>query len=145
MKRVKIDSWKNANKSALIQACLSVLFCIVYTYAIMFLTGGEEFVGKQPTQETVNGIRHDVVLVVCGILAGLIPMIMLRYTKAKFLGLYLPMSVSYYLIIMFLCVLLVIDSNFDLITYALTSVPIGSFVGTIIAVLINQYKGARAS
>lgn len=140
MKKIKIDSWKNANKSALIQAGLSVLFCVIYTYVIMIFTRGEEFVGKQPTQEIVNGIRHDIVLVLCGILAGVIPIILLRYTDSKFLSLYLPMSIIYYFVIMLLCVLFVIDDNFDLITYALTSVPVGSCIGTVFAILINLYR-----
>ena len=33
-----------------------------------------------------------------------------------------------------------IDDNFDLLAYTLTSVPIGSFIGTIIAILINLYR-----
>ena len=140
MKIIKIDSWKKANKSALMQATLSVLFCIVYTYVVMIFTKGEEFVSKQPTQEIVNGIRHDIVLVICGILAGLIPIILLRYTESKFLSLYFPMSIIYYFVIMLLCVLFVIDDNFDLITYALTSVPIGSCIGNVFAILINSYR-----
>lgn len=140
MKMIKVDSWKNANKSAIIQAILSVLFCIIYTYVIMIFTGGENFVGKQPTQEIVNGIRHDVVLVICGILSALIPILLLKCEKAKFLILYLPMSIIYYFVVMLLCVLFVIDSNFDLITYALTSVPIGSFTGTLISILINLFR-----
>lgn len=141
MQRVRIDSWKNANKSAIMQAVLSALFCIIYTYVIMIFTGGEEFVGKQPTQEIVNGIRHDVVLVICGILSGVIPIVLLRYEKAKFLTLYLPMSIIYYFVVMLLCVFFVIDDNFDLITYALISVPIGSFIGTTISVLFNLFRG----
>ena len=143
MKIIKIDSWKKANKSALVQALLSVLFCIVYTYVIMFFTRGEEFVGKQPTQEIVNGIRHDVVLVVCGILAGLIPILFLRYKNAKFLISYLPMSIIYYFVFMFLCVGFIIDDNFDLIIYALIPVPIGSFIGTVIAIFINRFNNRK--
>ena len=68
----------------------------------MFLVGGEEFVGKHPTQEIVNGFRHSYVLGVCGILAGLIPITLLRYSNTKFLRLYLPISIVYYFIIMLL-------------------------------------------
>ena len=85
MRTIKIDSWKKANKSALIQGLLSVLFCIAYTYIIMLFTGGEEFAGKQATKDIINGIRHDVVLCVCGVFAGLIPLLLLRYANAKFL------------------------------------------------------------
>lgn len=136
---MKITSWNGAVKSALIQAFLSVIFCIVYTYLIMIFTGGEEFVGKHPTYEVVNGIRFDMVLIICGMLASLIPIILLRYGKADFLLLYIPLSMIFYFFIMFLCVLFVIDDNFDLISYALSSVPAGSFFGTIIAILINRH------
>ena len=56
---------------------------------------------------------------------------------------YTPTSLDtgiYYFVVMLLCVLFVIDDNFDLIAYTLTSVPIGSLIGTIIAILINLYR-----
>ena len=143
MKTIRIDSWKNANKSALVQAFLSALLCIAYTYIIMLLTGGEEFVGKQPTQDVINGVRHDAVLLICGVLAGLIPLILLRYAEAKFLISYLPLSSVYYTIMILLCALFAIDDNFDLITYALLPIPIGSFAGTAIAILINCFVNRK--
>ena len=143
MRTIKIDSWKKANKSALIQGLLSVLFCIAYTYIIMLFTGGEEFAGKQATKDVINGIRHDVVLCVCGVFAGLIPLLLLRYAIAKFLISYIPLSSVYYIILILFCVLLVIDDNFDLITYALLPIPIGSCVGTAIAILINCFINKR--
>ena len=139
MRIIRIDTWKKANKSALIQGLLSALFCIAYTYIVMIFTGGEEFVGKQPTQDMINGIRHDTVLCVCGVLAGLIPLMLLRYEKAKFLILYTPLSAAYYVMMVLLCVLFGIDDNFDLITYALLPVPIGSCAGTAIAILVNYF------
>ncbi len=139
MKTIRIDSWRKANKSALVQALFSALLCIAYTYIIMLFTGREEFVGKQPTQDVINGVRHSVVLVVCSILAGLIPLMLLRYTKAKFLISYIPLSSAYYVILILLCVLFVIDDNFDLITYALFPIPIGSFTGTAVIILMNHF------
>lgn len=139
MKPIRIHSWEDANRTALTQALVTVVFCILYTYIIMGFTGGDEFVGKQPTQVVVNGIRHDVVLVICGILAGFIPIILLRYTKAKFLIMYLPMNVIYYFILMFLVVAFIIDDNFDLIVNALLPVPTGSFVGMVIAIIMNCF------
>lgn len=140
---MKIDSWKKANKAALKQAAICVLFCIVYTYAVMFLTGGEEFISKQPTESVINGIRHDVVLIVCGMLAALIPIICVRYTNIKFLLLHIPMGVIYYIVILFLCVLFVIDDNFDFLAYAIISLPAGAVAGTIIAVIINQIRNYK--
>ena len=109
----------------------------------MFFTDGEEFVGKQPTKEMINGIKYNVVLVVCGIVAGLIPIMLLKFTKLKFLCLYLPMSIIYYFIIMLLCVLFVIDDNFDLINYALVPIPIGSFVGTVVAMAFHYCNNIK--
>ncbi len=135
-----INSWKAANKTAFIQAFLTVILCVVYTYVITFLTGGEGFVEKHASHETLNGISHTQALVCCGCLASLIPIIMLRVSKIKFAWLYVPMSLLYYLALMFICVGFIIDDNFDLIVYAITSVPVGTLSGMIIAVLINLFK-----
>ena len=141
MKIIKINSSKTANKSALLHAFLSVLICVIYTYVIMIFTDGEEFIGKDITRDVINGIRHKDVLVVCGILVGLVPIIFLRYTDIKFLALYYPSRVLYFLAIIFVyAYIFYCPSIFDLISFVTSSVPIGSFVGTVIAVLINQYK-----
>ncbi len=144
MKTIKIDSWKKANNSALVQVVVSVLVCILYHFIIYILTGGEEFVGKQPTKEVINGIRYDVVLIVCGVLAGIIPIVSLKYKNIKFLFLYIPLSILYYFVIMFLVICIIEDYNvFDLINYAITSIPIGSLIGTVIAIIINTIKNRK--
>ena len=144
MKTIKIDSWKKANNSALVQVVVSVLVCILYHFIIYILTGGEEFVGKQPTKEVINGIRYDVVLIVCGVLAGIIPIVSLKYKNIKFLFLYIPLSILYYLVIMFLVICIIEDYNvFDLINYVITSIPIGSLIGTVIAIIINTIKNRK--
>ncbi len=135
-----INSWKAANKTAFIQAVLTVILCVVYTYVITFLTGGEGFVEKHASYEALNGISHTQALVCCGCLVSLIPIVMLRVSKIKFAWLYVPMSLLYYLALMFICVGFIIDDNFDLIVYAITSVPVGTLSGMIIAVLINLFK-----
>lgn len=144
MKTIKIDSWKKANNSALVQVVVSVLVCILYHFIIYILTGGEEFVGKQPTKEVINGIRYDVVLIVCGVLAGIIPIVSLKYKNIKFLFLYIPLSILYYLVIMFLVLCIIEDYNvFDLMNYAITSIPRGSLIGTVIAIIINAIKNRK--
>lgn len=140
MKNYLIDSWKKANKMAFVQALLSVIWCVVYTYVITFLTGGEGFVEKHASYETLNGISYTQALVGCGCMMALIPIIMLRFSKLKFACLYVPMSLLYYLALMFICVGFIIDDNFDLIVYAITSVPVGTLSGTIIAILISLFK-----
>ncbi len=145
MNTLKIDTWRNADKSALIQAGFSVLFCVVYTHVIMLLTGGEEFVGKDITQETISGIRHDVVLAVCGILEAIIPIIFLRYSAVKFLCLNIFLTAMYYLIIMFTYVCIIDCWNiFDLITFAVIPVPIGYFAGVLVSILINSIKSRKS-
>ncbi len=138
--KLKIISWNSSLKSALIQSFLSVVFCIVYTYVISIFTGGEEFVGKHPTYKAVNGIRYDVVLIICGVMASFIPILLLRYSSIKYLLVFIPLSILLYIVLMLLCILFVIDDNFDLISYAVSSVPIGSAVGTLCAIIFNQIK-----
>ena len=73
----------------------------------------------------------------CGVFAALIPIFLLRYDSLKYLFVYIPLSGALYIFLMLLCILFVIDDNFDLIFYALSSVPIGSAVGTLTAIVIN--------
>lgn len=135
--KLRISSIKTCGKSALAQSILSVIFCIVYTYIVLILTNGEEFVGKADTYEMINGIRYDFILIMCGVFAALIPIFLLRYDSLKYLFVYIPLSGALYIFLMLLCILFVIDDNFDLIFYALSSVPIGSAVGTLTAIVIN--------
>lgn len=138
--KFKIISWKTSLKSALMQAFLSASFCIIYTYIILIFTGGVEFIGKADSYEKINGIRYDVVLLICGMMASLIPILLLRYNSIKYILLFIPMSILFYIVLMLLCVLFFIDDNFDLINYALSSVPIGSAVGTLVAIIFNLVK-----
>ena len=138
--KIRIISWKSSFKSALLQAFLSAFFCVIYSCIVLWLTGGEGFIGKVATHEEINGIRHDVVLLICGIMASFIPILLLRYKSIKYLLLFIPMSILFYIALMLLCVLFVIDDNFDLISFALTSIPIGSAVGTFVTIIFNQIK-----
>lgn len=138
--KFRIISWKVSLKSALMQAFLSAFFCIIYTYIILILTGGEEFIDKADSYEKINGIQYDAVLLICGIMASLIPILLLRYNSIKYLLLFIPISILFYIVLMLLCVFFFIDDNFDLISYALSSVPIGSAVGTLVAIIFNLLK-----
>ena len=137
--KLQIDSWKSAVISACFQAFLSVLLCVAYSYIIFLLTGGRWFINKDISHEVINGIRFDVVLAVCGVLESLIPIILLSYNKVKFLILYIPVSIVFYLALMFFC----IDSSFDVLNYAILPVPIGSLAGTIAAVIITTYRNLK--
>lgn len=141
--KLKITSWKGSVKSALMQSLLSMLFCVIYTYIILFLTGGEEFIGKAHTYEEINGIRHSFVLVICGIIAALIPIILLRYDSMRYLLAYIPLSIMFYIGLSILIVVFIIGNNFDMIGYALSSVPIGSGGGTLVALIINTFNNKR--
>ncbi len=144
MKAIKIDTLEKTNKSALVHAVSTVLFAIVYSYIIMFLTDGEDFVGKDTTQKVINGIRHDVVLVICGAFSGMIPITLLKYSKIKYIPLCVVLSIIYYLMILFFYLLVSNPNNvFDLITFATTSIPIGYFIGVIIAIIINTIENRK--
>lgn len=139
MKRFNIHSWKSSIKYAFIIALFEALFCISYTYFIMFLAGGENFVGKGPAITEINGIKHNVVLAMCGILSFFIPLIMVKYKSFKHSLLYILLSVLVYFILMMLCVVFVIDDNFDLLSYALL-VPIGLLCGNFVLIIVEKVR-----
>ncbi len=138
-----VTSWKKALISALTQALLAVIIGIIYADIVAALTGGQEFVGKVTYQKEINGIRHDVVLVICGIISASIPILLLRYKHIKHLFAYIVSVFLFYFAFVF-CVVLYIDdvvyNIFDYITDALTTVPIGLLVGIVIAAIFKREK-----
>ncbi len=142
MLNLKIDSWEKSVKTALKLSLFTVICCVIYTYVIVAFTGGETFVSKQPTEEVINGISHNMTLILNGVVAALIPILLLRYESGKYLLAYIPLSILFYLAIMFLCVF-IIDDNFDLLLYAIFTTPIGMLSGTVVAVIINVVKTKR--
>ena len=141
--KICVTSWKKALISALIQALLAVIIGIIYSDIVAALTGGQEFVGKVTYQKEIGGIRHDVVLVICGIISAVIPILLLRYRHIKHLIAYIFSVFLFYFAFVF-CVVLYIDdvvyNIFDYITDALTAVPIGLLVGIVIAAIFKREK-----
>ena len=143
MKKLHIYSDKSACISALVQAFLSVLLCILFTYIVLRLTGFEEFIGKDGKEEIINGIRYDVVLCIGAVVSAFVPILLLRYNEIKYLFLFLLSSVMFYVIILFLVVLFLIGGSFDFINYATTSFPVGAGMGTVIAIIINTIENRK--
>ena len=142
-KKIEIVSWKKALISALLQALIAVIMCIIYSNIIAFLTGGQEFIGKADQYKEINGIRQDVVLVICGVLSAAIPILLLRYKRIKHLLLYALATFLFYvtfIAFVVICIDDVIYNIFDYILNALTAVPIGLLVGIAIVVVFNKIK-----
>ena len=143
LKKMTIISWKSAFVSAFFQALSAVIIGIIYSDIVAVLTGGQEFVGKVTYQKELRGIRHDVVLAICGIVSGAIPILLLRYKHIKHLIAYVFSVFLFYFAFVF-CVVAYIDdvvyNIFDYITNALTAVPIGLLVGIVIAVIFKRKK-----
>lgn len=141
--KFRIISWKKALISALIQALLAVIICILYSNIIAALTGGQEFIGKASEYKEINGIQHDVVLVLCGILSATIPVLLLRYKQVKYLVLYIFSTFLFYIVFfafVISCIDDVVYNIFDYIYNAITAVPIGLLIGIAIAVIFNKIK-----
>ncbi len=139
----KINSWEQSAKRAFISAFVFVVFCLIFTYVVMIFTGGQTFIGKAHNYETINGISYNAVRIVCGVLAGLISAFMMRCNCAKFLLLYIPLNIIFYLILTFLTITSVFGNNFDFLGYAIFPVPVGIVCGMAVAVvlgIINQHK-----
>ena len=142
-KKLEIVSWKKALISALLQALLAVIICIIYSNIIAFLTGGQEFVGKVDQHKEINGIRQDVVLVICGVLSATIPILLLRYKRIKHLLLYVLATFLFYVsfvAFVVLCIDDVVYNIFDYILNAITAVPIGLLVGIAVVAVFNKNK-----
>ena len=143
MKKLRISSYKTASISALVQAFLSVLLCILFTYVVLRLTGFEEFIGKDGKEEIINGIRYDAVLCIGAVVSAFVPILLLRYNSIKYLFSFLLLSILFYVIILLLVVIFLIGGSFDFINYATSSFPVGAGVGTVVAITINTIKNKK--
>ncbi len=142
-KKFEIVSWKKALISAFVQALLAATICIIYSNIIAALTGGKEFIGKADQYNEINGIRQDVVLVICGVLSATIPILLLRYKRIKHLLMYAFATFLFYVsfvAFVVLCIDDIVYNIFDYIYNALMAVPIGLLVGIAIVVVFNKIQ-----
>lgn len=143
----KITTWKSTVTQGLRLGSISFLLLTIFTCFLHYIIlSGESYIGKSEINDIINGISFCTVNVLCGILATVVPIFFLRYTRITFLILILFISSCTYLLLYIVCVccgefisfgLLYPMEEFDTIIYALISFPVGSCVGTMVSVITN--------
>ena len=137
----------------LISGFATIIIYIAFSYSVNVLTKGECFITYWQTHEIINGISFDVLKAIGICLSSFVPIILCRYKNAKevfkylisaclaYVSLYMLIWVSIYIVALISFVTKV-DLKFPLNTwdsmfFALLYFPIGSFVGTLISIVIN--------
>jgi len=147
----KIDSWSKASRIGILNSALTIFVCIVYTNIINLLTEGKVFVSKSETLDSINGISLVIVQVFAVILASLIPVIVVRYERKKYLFLYIPMVIVSYILMLILVYFIIVIffslglgnipiNSFDFIMYAVFYFPQGMLFGTILVIAASEFK-----
>jgi len=161
---MKITTWKRAVLLGVASAAATTLWCIIFTFVTVSLTGKIFFsnIGPPPEKE-INDILNIVALVSAIIVSAFISAIILRYNSAKFLKAYLPVRIATYATLLFAVYfsIAIIDDFFgrdsnvsqylensplnswDYFVYALYMFPAGFAIGTIIAIVINTIKNHK--
>ena len=149
VKKVKIDSWKKAFTCGIKFALIYFVIFIVCTCLLTgFILRGESF-AEHPSVQVINGISFQMAYYFYVIVATIIPIILVQYTKIKFLFL---STVIYFFTYVCICVIFLLSvllfnvNIFGLISvhyliemgdFCLLAFPQGLFFGTVIAVILN--------
>lgn len=150
---MKISNWRRALLMGVISAFATTLGCIAFTYIINILTGeiAVVSVSMYPDMQTLAGVYVPIVLISGGVLSALISLLLLRYTSAKFLFVYLPISmmlyIALYLFVYFIILPLAKNTalcTWDFLLYSTILFPAGAAVGTLISIILNQVKNHKA-
>ena len=142
---MKIVSWKNSITVGLLNALITFTMLTVFVcFTHYVLLNGEEFIGKDKTVYIINGISFYSLIVIGVILSAFVPIIFLKFKSAKYLITYCICSSIIYVILYIIFVLfgeiislgfLYPMENFDTIIYAAFIFPLGSAMGTVIAII----------
>ena len=142
---MKIVSWKNSITVGLLNALITFTMLTVFVcFTHYVLLNGEEFIGKDKTVYIINGISFYSLSVIGVILSAFVPIIFLKFKSAKYLITYCICSSIIYVILYIIFVLfgeiisfgfLYPMENFDTIIYAAFIFPLGSAMGTVIAII----------
>lgn len=152
---MKINSWKKASICGIKFALIYFVIFIVCTCLLTgFILRGESF-AEHPSNQVINGISFQMAYYFYVIVATIIPVILVRYTKIKFL--FLSMVIYFFIyvcigVIFLLSVLLFNVNILGLISacyliemgdFCLLAFPQGLFLGTVITVILNTIINKR--
>ncbi len=150
---MKINNWRRAILMGVISAFATTLGCFVFTYILNILTGelAVVSVSMYPDMQRIASVYVPIVLIGGGVLSALISLLLLRYTSAKFLLAYLPVSMTLYIVLYLSVYFIVLPfakntalCTWDFLLYYTVLFPAGAAVGTLLSIIINQVKHHRA-
>jgi len=147
---LKITNQKKAVVSGILAGIYIILAGVVMMYIFSTLTMGESFYSNG---EIINGFTHFQFVFVMGLIVAIVSFFSLKYDNKEYLFLYISWLIMSYILIQFLLILIINLNNFnmkltplytfDYIGYALIPIPIGSIIGTIIAIITNSIRNKK--
>lgn len=137
------DTGKRAAATGALSAIGIVAVCIVFTYAVDFLTGGEYFISKNEAAGIVNGVPFLAVTLSGGLLAAALAVFFLYRRVYEWWGVYLSVSVFTYIALLLVLIFCIWEhlpgdspfNRFDFLYYSVAVFPVGAGVGTIFCFL----------
>lgn len=150
--KMKIDSWKKATINGIL---FRIIYFAVFIVCICLLTGfvlqGESF-SDHPADQIVNGISFQFAFYCYVVIALIIPIIIVRYTRIKYLLFnillyfftYFCLGIIFLLSILFFEIdlpkLISVRYFIEMGDFCLLAFPTGLFFGTVIAIIINTIR-----
>lgn len=151
---MQADTWKKAVLCGVIYGALTLVAYIVFTCAVYYIMGGETFIYKDETRETLNGISFTALEIIGGLVSALIPVFFIR---CKTVGNYLisigsgiiTYALGFVIVyaIMFLIFFFVLSAGaeycifplntFDFLFYGIAVFPTGAFAGMAVTAVVN--------
>ncbi len=144
---MKTVSWKAALKNGVVTGVISfAAFAIFTCFLNYFILDGITF--YESANAAINGISFTTVNIIYVVLSAIVPVIFLRYEKIKFLLLNSGIAFVVFEVLALLLTVLImygivnifglyVQYTFEILSYALVMVPVGSVLGTVIAIIIN--------
>lgn len=152
---MKINSWKQALKSGILSGIILFVIYVAFVFLVSYLIGGESFIKYDIIVENIGIISFDMVTIFGFVLFAIVPMIVLRYQKIKYVFLYIlsgdMLFILLYSIMWGILLLVYYISNdifycpintFDAIYYAILLFR-GSGIGVLLALIINLIKNKK--
>ena len=139
------DSWKKSLKMGVISGGISYGVYLLWGLLVGFATGWQTFFGENLSVHSIGFLSWEMVAAVALILVSLVPVCTLRYEKLKYLLVYLPISLLsffwfwgvifavWFMVCPAWCPLI----SWDSLYYVAIILPIGSVVGTLVALVIH--------
>ena len=142
---MKLDSWKKSIKIGVLAGAISFIVYALLVLGAGFLTGWQNFFVVDLPVQKIGKLSWELCAGVGVILASLVPVFTLRYEKVKYLFSYLIVSILalVWLYGMMLLVWMTVYPlwcpfvSLDAVYYLFFSIPIGSVVGTVVAIVLH--------